>query len=371
MNKLENKKLHLISFDVPFPANYGGVIDVFHKINSLHKIGVKVILHCFQYGREKSNELSEICEKVYYYERNKSLITHFSIKPYIVKSRALKSLYNNLSKDDYPILFEGIHTTAFIPHFPKKRVFIRAHNVEWEYYKNLHKSEKRIVKRIFFWIESRRLKIYEKKIYEGQKVFAISEADRAKLNLLGGNVTLLNPFHANTFFNEKVESSDYALYHGNLNINDNENAALFFINLFKSIPNQLVIAGLNPSKNLKSKIANISNIQLIESPHQDELKKLIANAKLNLFFSNHSSGVKLKLINALFNANHCLIGKEFVVNDDFKHVCTVVEQHEWEEKILKLFKTPFDKNSLEKRNRVLMNYSNDFNLNSLCKVIFN
>ena len=49
MNKLENKKLHLISFDVPFPANYGGVIDVFHKINSLHKIGVKVILHCFQY----------------------------------------------------------------------------------------------------------------------------------------------------------------------------------------------------------------------------------------------------------------------------------------------------------------------------------
>ena len=53
MNKLENKKLHLISFDVPFPANYGGVIDVFYKINSLHKIGVKVILHCFQYGREK------------------------------------------------------------------------------------------------------------------------------------------------------------------------------------------------------------------------------------------------------------------------------------------------------------------------------
>ena len=115
-----------------------------------------------------------------------------------------------MSKDDYPILFEGIHTTAFIPHFPKKRVFIRAHNVEWEYYKNLHKSEKKIVKRIFFWIESRRLKIYEKKIYEGQKVFAISEADRAKLNLLGGKVTLLNPFHANTFFNEKVESSDIA-----------------------------------------------------------------------------------------------------------------------------------------------------------------
>ena len=154
---------------MPFPANYGGVIDVFYKINSLHKIGVKVILHCFQYGREKSNELSEICEKVYYYERNKSLITHFSIKPYIVKSRALKSLYNNLSKDDYPILFEGIHTTAFVPHFPKKRVFIRAHNVE-EYYKNLHKSEKKIVKRIFL-DRVKKIKIYEKKYMRAYFLF--------------------------------------------------------------------------------------------------------------------------------------------------------------------------------------------------------
>ena len=322
---------------MPFPANYGGVIDVFYKINSLHKIELK--LYCIVFNmEEKSNELSEICDKVYYYKRKKSLITHFSTKPYIVKSRAVKSLYENLNKDDYPTyLKEFILQHLFL--ISKKRVFIRAHNIEWEYYKNLHKSEKKIVKRIFFWIESRRLKIYEKKIYKGQKVFAISEADGTKLNLLGGNTTLLNPFHANTFFNAKVESSDFALYHGNLNINDNENAALFFINLFKSIPNQLVIAGLNPSNKLKSKIAKISNIQLIESPHQDELKKLIANAKLNLFFSNHSSGVKLKLINALFNANHCLIGKEFVVNDDFKHVCTFVEQNEWKEKILKLFKT--------------------------------
>ena len=313
---------------------------------------------------EKSNELSEICDKVYYYERNKSLITFFN-HPYIVKSRAVKLLYENLNKDDYQSIWRSYY--SIYSSFPQKEC--SRHTIWVEYYKNLHKSEKNIEK--YFWIESRRLKIYEKKIYKGQKAFAISEADRAKLNLLGGNTTLLNPFHANKFFNEKVESSDFALYHGNLNINDNENAALFFIDLFKSIPNQLVIAGLNPSNKLKSKIAKISNIQLIESPHQDELKKLIANAKLNLFFSNHSSGVKLKLINALFNANHCLIGKEFVVNDDFKHVCTVVGQHEWKEKILKLFKTPFDKNSLEKRNRVLMKYSNDSNLNTLCEVIFN
>ena len=62
---MHKKQLHIVSFDVPFPANYGGVIDVFYKIKSMHQERVGVILHCFQYGREKSEELESICEKVY------------------------------------------------------------------------------------------------------------------------------------------------------------------------------------------------------------------------------------------------------------------------------------------------------------------
>ena len=27
--------LHIISFDVPYPANYGGVIDVFYRVKAL------------------------------------------------------------------------------------------------------------------------------------------------------------------------------------------------------------------------------------------------------------------------------------------------------------------------------------------------
>ena len=65
--------LHIISFDIPYPANYGGVIDVFHKIRCLNLSGVKVILHCFEYGGKKcSAELESMCEKVYYYKRNTS-----------------------------------------------------------------------------------------------------------------------------------------------------------------------------------------------------------------------------------------------------------------------------------------------------------
>ena len=32
--------LHLVSFDVPYPPDYGGVIDVYNKIKTLYQVGV-------------------------------------------------------------------------------------------------------------------------------------------------------------------------------------------------------------------------------------------------------------------------------------------------------------------------------------------
>ena len=74
----------------------------------------------------------------------------FSKTPFIVYSRKNKELYKNLSKDDFPIIFEGIHTTAFISKINKKRTFIRSHNIEWEYYKNLFFSERTFSRNSFF-----------------------------------------------------------------------------------------------------------------------------------------------------------------------------------------------------------------------------
>ena len=64
-----SSELNVVSFSVPFPANYGGVIDVFYKLKALSKLDVKIILHCFQYDRKPSKELENICEQVYYYPR--------------------------------------------------------------------------------------------------------------------------------------------------------------------------------------------------------------------------------------------------------------------------------------------------------------
>ena len=47
--------LHIISFTIPYPPNYGGAIDVFYKIKALHSAGVKVHLHCFSYDLNLKN----------------------------------------------------------------------------------------------------------------------------------------------------------------------------------------------------------------------------------------------------------------------------------------------------------------------------
>ena len=49
--------LHIVSFDVPWPANYGGVIDVFYKVKALADLGIRLHLHCFEYGRGEAPEL--------------------------------------------------------------------------------------------------------------------------------------------------------------------------------------------------------------------------------------------------------------------------------------------------------------------------
>ena len=145
-------RLRLISFNIPYPANYGGVIDVFYKIKALSEIGVKVILHCFEYGREEAAELNQYCEKVYYYPRKTGLLHQFSFLPYIVNTRKSKVLLTNLQKDNHPILFEGLHCCYYLNHpiLEKRQKIVRMHNIEWEYYQHLASLEKNPLKKWFF-----------------------------------------------------------------------------------------------------------------------------------------------------------------------------------------------------------------------------
>ena len=90
--------LHIVSFNVPWPADYGGVIDVYNRIRFLSEEGVKIHLHCYTYGREESPVLADLCEEVHYYRRATGMGSQLNRRPYIVASRRSEELIARLQQ---------------------------------------------------------------------------------------------------------------------------------------------------------------------------------------------------------------------------------------------------------------------------------
>ena len=141
--------LHIISFDIPSPPNYGGVIDVFYKLRELHRAGAGIHLHCFEHERQRSAELNRYCLSVRYYLRRTGWKTNLGMTPYIVAGRISEELVTNLLQDQYPILFEGLHTCGILadPRLSGRLKIYRESNIEHHYYFHLFRAEKNLFRR--------------------------------------------------------------------------------------------------------------------------------------------------------------------------------------------------------------------------------
>ena len=178
--------LHVISFDIPYPANYGGVIDVYYKLVALAELGVKIHLHCFEYGRIPAEELEMICEEVHYYPR-KGIMNSLPVRyPHIVRSRKSEEMLDRLLMDDIPILFEGLHTTYYLSHpeFERRLTMVRMHNIEWEYYYQLSQRENRYWQKKYLMAESRQLKHFENILPFADHILTISPKDTVVVRFL-------------------------------------------------------------------------------------------------------------------------------------------------------------------------------------------
>ena len=336
---MANNHLHIVSFDIPFPADYGGVMDVFYKVKALHEAGISITLHCFQYrDRHPQAELEKYCTKVYYYKRDISPLSmahSFATGiPFIVTSRMKRGLLKTLKVDNDPILFEGIHTCGYINNDALKNrlKIIRMHNVEWEYYHNLELLENGLAKKAYFKTESIKLKQYENDILKyANFILPISPADDEyykqlyeKKNLDENTIRYIPPFHPNKQVEIKTGTGEYALFHGKLSVSDNEQAAIYLINkVFSKLEIPLIIAGKEPSETLKQIVLRYENVKLIANPAEKEMNDLIQNAQINVLVSFQRSGMKLKLLNALYRGRFCIVNRHTIQNTGLESLCIV------------------------------------------------
>jgi glycosyl transferase family 1 len=351
------------------------MIDSYYRMKALNRLGIRIHLHCFQYGRLPSDELESLCETVNYYPRKSGFLHLFSSLPYIIATRQAKELLENLIKNDYPILFDGLHTTYLLNHpaLTKRKKLMRAHNIEHYYYKTLSNYETFFLKKLYFRFESYKLKKYEKVLAIADSIFSISNNEQAYFENKYHNSVYVAPFHP---FNEPEclpGFGKYILYHGDLSVNENIAVVNSLISeVFSKVSFPCIVAGKNPSKKLFAQVDLYPNIRIISNPDKSEMKNLIQNAHIHLIPAFATNGFKLKLLYALYSGRHCIINSSLEMANSLKNIChTANSNEEIIEKIQQLLHMEFTNGMISERKKPLtFNYSNILNAHKLIDNIF-
>ncbi len=364
-----NKDLHIVCLDAPAPADYGGAMDMLWKIKALSAAGVRIHLHYFSYKRSPDEEeLKKYCTTINAYKRKTGLAGISFRLPYIVSSRINKELVAHINADDHPVLLEGIHCSGILQFINKdKKILVRLHNDEASYYGALARSEHGFFRKIYFRRESRLLAKYQQHLPGNINYGCIAESE---MKVFKNNYHLSNIFYlpAFTSFREihcKSGKGDYCLYHGNLSVSENDKVARWLVeNVFGAMGIQLVIAGKDPSGLLKRLISTKKQISLVEDPPEEKMEELIQHAQINVLPSLSSTGIKLKLLHALFSGRHCLVNEEMLASTGIlRPACYVANTpEEFRSLVTQLMPVQFTETDIEKRKKILEeNFDNNKN----------
>lgn len=351
--------LNIVSFNIPYPANYGGVIDVYYKLKALADCGVKIILHCFEYERPHAPELEAICEKVFYYKRKTGLLSNITLLPYNVYSRKDKRLINNLLQNDYPILFEGLHSCYYMsdPRLKNRKKIFRECNIEHDYYRYLAESGKGLIRNLFFRLEAMRFQAYQKVVRHADLTIGVSTTDVNYLReeFPGKRIKFMPCFHENNQITAQEGLSDFILYHGKLSVVENERAVLYLIkNVFSQMTHKCVIAGMDPSNLILKAAAKYPNIQVVANPSKEKMDQLIHEAQVHMLITFQDTGLKLKLLNSLFAGRQIVVNHLMLAGSGLESLCQIADTpEEMIDLCNHLMKRPISREDIEKRRLLL------------------
>lgn len=341
---MQNRQLHIISLDNPFPPTYGGIIDIFYKIKALHSLGCKIYLHCFVNEIPAENtELESLVEKVHYYKNKKSLLRFLSLKPYSVSYRFDSQLILNVNEINAPILFESLKVSSSIGHFSDVKKVLRMHNIEHDYFYGIAKSESNWLMKLVYKLEASRYRIFESQIKKFDEVVTLSIKEQHYISDKFKNSSYIPLFHGNETVEALSEFGKYAIYSGDLRTSDNRKAVRFLVDVFNQLNDYpLMIAVKDHFDFVEKLIEKSSNIVLVRLQDYSHLQRLLAEAHINVMVSFQESGTKLKLVNALFNSRHCLINTNMVDDDRILKICHLASsRQEFIDAIQYLRNTPF------------------------------
>ena len=276
-------------------------------------------------------------------------------QPFVVSSRKNSLLLRRLVQDTAPVLFEGIQTTGWMNDLRGKKKFLRAHNVEHKYYRQLaHNSGG--FRSMIYNREAQCLEEYESsQATKFDAVFCISPTDHEWFAGVGAKSSHLLPFHGFTTPDILEGTGQYLLYQGDLSIEINQRAILELIRMIPlhfKIP--VVVAGRAGDSAFESKILDFANIRREVDVTPARMNELIRHAQVQLIHSLHAEGMKMKIYPALFQGRHILANKLSQTKTQLDNAIHFYERNEDFAALLDRLKSlPFTSTDIEHRKTLL------------------
>jgi hypothetical protein len=342
-----------------------------NRLRMMKKAGITVHLHYFSYNeRGTPAELGDFCESVNVYSRKTGQAGLSSRLPYIVSSRINDELVNRLNQDSFPILLEGIHCTGILPLLNRagRKIVVRMHNEESIYYSELARSEIDLFKKLFYLRESRQLKKYSAQLPADCVYACVSESDVLRLRNIYhlDQVVLIPTFPSWQVVTGMEGVGNFCLYHGNLAVPENEEAATWLLRkVFTQTRVPFVIAGKKPSRRLKKLAHLCQHTCLVADPGEAEMNDLVRKAHIHVLpaFNKQPTGIRLKLLHALFEGRHCIVNEAMVAGTGLEEACyTASTANAFASVITQLYHQPFTGEEINLRKHLLeKTYNNEKN----------
>ncbi|MCC9166593.1 glycosyltransferase [Pontibacter harenae] len=383
------KKILIVSPSFPYPANYGGGVDIWRRIISLVKMGNKVDLIATVKdlpNKEDLDYVKNFVDKVYLISRENKIIDLFSMFPLQVKSRQkLKELVLN---DLYDItLLEGDYVGLILENKSLKstHLVLRSHNDEKEYFKKLALSSDALLNSLYYFSEFIKFKFYTKKILlkKIKNILFISFTEFSSFNNQEKkdqyqSVFLPTPIDKKEFKTRELKGNT-VVFVGSLFMPNNQEAILWYLKNVHpglvSVPDyKFLIIGSTRGHDISTFENKLNNYKSIEY-HIDvtnleyiyERSSVFVNPMLN------GAGVKIKSINAIIEGLPLVstrVGIEGTGLINGQHYLEANSPNEFKSSIKKLLMSTTERKKIAAyAQRFLIEHNHDLILDEFIRVL--
>jgi len=170
--------------------------------------------------------------------------------------------------------------------------------------------------------------------------------------------------------NSEEGQGNFCLYHGNLSVPENEKAALWLLcNVVTKARAPFIIAGKKPSKRLLKVAELCQHTCIVADPSEAEMNDLVRKAHIHVLpcFNKEVTGIRLKLLHALFEGRHCVVNEPMVSGTGLEDACHIGgNANAFASIIMQLYHQPFTREEQILRRQLLGNtYDNTKNTRDL------